>query len=366
MDYSVYDTADFVCDDSFVAWVKEGKDSAHWSAIFAEYPTQREAMEQAKAIILAAAQLPAFQLSATEEQALWEDIHMHMEQHDSTPVKIRRYSYWYWAAALLCITAGAAIWWLRPAQAPAAYSRLLEAASLEKNERMEEINEEEHPRTVSLPDGSSVVLQPGARISYPFPGCPERNCKREVYLSGAAYFEISRNTLQPFIVYANEMVINVLGTSFNVRAYEQDSLVEVHVKTGKISVSVQPLGDKVVANLSANQQAVLKRNTLAVAVLQTIPPVSTRKTEDVAVVNSFEFSDTPVDSVMAAIEHAYGVHISYDKALLAGCRLTASLTDEPLHEKIRLICKALEAGCIIEGDEITLTAKGCRPNVIEN
>lgn len=363
MDYSVYDTADFVCDDSFVAWVKEGKNEPHWKEVIARYPAQRDAMLQARTIILAAAQLPAFTLKEHEQQLMWENILETMAPAEPIVVKASRSNYWYWAAAFLCVVAGAAIWWMRPSSAPAVYSRLLQEAKLEGNRRIEEINEEEHPRTVSLPDGSSVILQPGARISYPV--CADRKCNREVYLSGAAFFEVSRNTMQPFIVYANEMVINVLGTSFNVRAYEQDSLVEVHVRTGKIAVSVKPLGNKVVANLSANQQAVLTRSTLAVAVLQTIPQANTRKIDE-ALVYSFEFSDTPVDSVMTTIENAYGVHINYDKALLADCRLTASLTDEPLIEKIRLICKALEAGCIIEGDEITLKAKGCRPNVIEN
>jgi ferric-dicitrate binding protein FerR (iron transport regulator) len=246
---------------------------------------------------------------------------------------------------------------MRPQEPVTVYSRLLQEAKLDDNKRVEEVNEDKKLRTVRLPDGSSVVLQPGARISYPV--CADRNCKREVYLSGAAFFEVSRNTLQPFIVYANEMVINVLGTSFHVKAYDQDSLVEVLVKTGKVALSVQPLGDKVVSNISANQQAVLQRNKLTVQVQLPEQHKIDPKSPD-AVTYSFVFNDTPVDSVMAAIENAYGVHISYDKQLLADCRLTASLTDEPLYEKIRLICKALEAGCIIEGNDIKLTAKGCR------
>ncbi|MBW8685726.1 FecR family protein [Chitinophaga rhizophila] len=363
MDYSLYDTADFICNDAFVAWVKEGKDSDYWEQVIARYPAQREAMQQARAIIMAAAQLPAFQLKEKDEQDLWNDIQLLMDPKEAKPVTVSRFKVWYWAAALLCVAAGAALWWMRTEKAPAAYVRLLEEAHLEGNKRIEEINTAARPKTVSMPDGSSIILQPGARISYP--ATLDRNSKREVYLSGEAFFEVSRNTLQPFVVYANEMVINVLGTSFHVKAYEADSLIEVHVKTGKIAVSAKPLGTNVLANLSANQQAVLKRNTLSVAVLRHLPKVSTQKTDDV-MSYSFEFDDAPVDSVMAAISQTYGVHIRYDKALLSGCRLTASLTDEPLYEKMRLICKALEAGCIIEGDEITLTAKGCHPNVIEN
>ena len=357
MDYSAYDTADFVCDDSFVAWVKEGRDGAHWEQVIKQYPDKQEQILQARAIILAAAQLPPFQLKAQDQQQMWDQIRSQMDTTEAAPVKKSRFIYWYWAAAAVCIMAGAALWWMRPEKETAVvYTRLLKEAKLDGNRRIEEVNEESTVRTVRLPDGSSVVLEPGARISYPV--CATNNCKREVYLSGAAFFEVSRNTLQPFIVYANEMVINVLGTSFHVKAYDKDSLVQVYVKTGKIALSVQPLGSKVISNVSANQQAILQRNTLAVSVqLPEQHHIELQAPE--AITYSFVFNDAPVDSVMSTIENAYGVHIAYDKVLLADCRLTASLTDEPLYEKIRLICRALEADCIIKGNDITLSAKGC-------
>jgi ferric-dicitrate binding protein FerR (iron transport regulator) len=326
--------------------------------MIAQYPGKHEAILQARIIILAAAQLPAFQLKEQDQQLMWNEIRTRMETKGTVPLKRKHFTYWYWSAAAVCMIIGVAIWWMRPQEPPTAYSRLLQDAALEGNKSVEEVNDGKGIRTVRLPDGSSVVLQPGARISYPV--CADRSCKREVYLSGAAFFEVSRNTLQPFIVYANEMVINVLGTSFHVKAYEQDSLVEVQVKTGKVALSVQPLGDKVISNVSANQQAVLQRKTLAMLVQ--LPEQHNKKVSETpeAITYSFDFNDAPVDSVMTTIENAYGVHISYDKALLSDCRLTASLTDEPLYEKIRLICKALEAGCIIEGNDIKLTAKGCR------
>lgn len=356
MDYSAYDTADFVCDDSFVAWVKEGKDAAHWEQIIAQYPAQQEVILQARTIIMAASQLPAFQMKAEEQQQLWHSISEQIEEGNAV-VKKSHSLRWYWVAASVCALIGAGLYFMLPRQEPTVYGRLLKEAKLEGNTRQEEVNDGDSPRTVSLPDGSSVVLQPDARISYAI--CNTHNCKREVFLSGAAFFEVSRSTLQPFVVYANEMVINVLGTSFHVRAYEADSVVELQVKTGKVAVSVQPLGNKVVANISANQHAVLKRNTLAV--LLQVPPMKTRVQDNPEMITySFDFNDATVDSVMTTIEKAYGVHIRYDKAVLAGCRLTASLTDEPLYEKLRLICKALEAGCIIDGDEITLTGKGCQ------
>ncbi|GAA3916322.1 DUF4974 domain-containing protein [Chitinophaga oryziterrae] len=348
MDYSVYDTADFVCNDSFVAWIQHGEQADFWKTVEEQYPEKRAAMSEARAIITAASSLPAFTLKDEVSAEIWNNIR-------KKPV-----TRWYRAAAAAAIFALATLWWLMPQQSHKkdfVYRQLLRKAKVEHP--VEVVNEGKKPMAVSLPDGSSVLLQPGARLSYP--ACFSHGCHRKVFLSGAAFFEIYRDAKQPFVVYANEMIIDVLGTSFAVKAYEEDSLVELLVKTGRVAVSVQSTDQQVI--LTANQQAILTRSTLLVDVtsLQEHKPLAaTLETY------SFVFTDAPVDSVMKTIEQAYGVHITYDKALLADCRLTASLYDEPLYEKIRLICKALEASCIIEGNDIKISAKGCHQNVIEN
>jgi len=360
MDYSVYDTADFICDDSFVAWVKHGEQADFWKTVEQQYPEKLEIMREARAIITAAGSLPAFTLNEEANAHIWNNI-----KDTVQPVRRQRFVRWYWAAAIAGIAAVMLIMPFKREKKDLVYKQLLN--EVRSDHPVEIVNSEASPLTVSLPDGSSVLLQPGARLSYP--ACFGRSCHRRVYLSGAAFFEIYHNAEKPFVVYANEMIIDVLGTSFGVKAYEQDSLVSLIVKSGKVAVSVQSFNQQVVPDkrqviISANQQATLQRNTLLVDV--TSLPVL-RKSQGVAVeTNLFVFTDAPVDSVMHTIEQAYGVHISYDQVLLADCRLTASLYDEPLYEKIRLICKALEASCIIEGNEIKISAKGCHKNVIEN
>jgi transmembrane sensor len=350
MDYSVYDTADFVCNDSFTSWVKYGKQADYWKTVEEQYPEKRAAMLQARAIIMAASSLPSATFSEGANVEIWNNIRETMKPVPS--VKVR----WYWAAATLI--ALASLLWLIPKQGhkkDIVYRQLLQKAKQEHP--VEVVNEGKKPMAVNLPDGSSVLLQPAARLSYP--ACFGGRCQRKVYLSGAAFFEIAKKAGEPFVVYANEMIIDVLGTSFGVKAYEEDSVVRLVVRTGSVAVSVQSSDKHVI--IKANQQAILTRSTLLVDV--TTLPVNKPQAPTIETY-SFVFRDTPVDSVMNDLEEVYGVHIVYDKALLANCRLTASLYDEPLYEKIRLICKALEASCIIEGNDIKISAKGC--NVIEN
>lgn len=87
---------------------------------------------------------------------------------------------------------------------------------------------------VTLPDGSNIFLNRNTRLSY------RKNFARHgrnVTLSGEAFFEIARDENNPFIVDAGNASIKVLGTSFNIISNNQDSAVEVFVKTGQVMVS---------------------------------------------------------------------------------------------------------------------------------
>jgi ferric-dicitrate binding protein FerR (iron transport regulator) len=87
---------------------------------------------------------------------------------------------------------------------------------------------------VTLPDGSNIFLNRNTRLSY------RENFgrrRRNVTLSGEAFFEITPDEKNPFTIDAGKASIKVLGTSFNVITSNYDSAVEVFVKTGKVMVS---------------------------------------------------------------------------------------------------------------------------------
>lgn len=87
-------------------------------------------------------------------------------------------------------------------------------------------------RLVRLPDGSRVWLNEGSKIEYPenFDGST-----RNVILIGEAFFEVEKDSLKPFIISSGLIKTTVLGTSFNVKAYE-GTVPLVEVRTGKVKV----------------------------------------------------------------------------------------------------------------------------------
>jgi transmembrane sensor len=87
---------------------------------------------------------------------------------------------------------------------------------------------------VTLPDGSNVILNRNTRLTYR--NNFDRN-GRNVTLTGEAFFEITPDKENPFIVDAGKARVKVVGTSFNVNTNNSDSAVEVFVKTGTVMVS---------------------------------------------------------------------------------------------------------------------------------
>ncbi|ACT95908.1 FecR family protein [Dyadobacter fermentans] len=216
---------------------------------------------------------------------------------------------------------------------------------------------------IALNDGSRISLEPRGRIRYPekFDGP-----RREVFLEGEAFFDIAKDPAHPFLVYANGLVTKVLGTSFRIKAYDGAREVTVEVKTGKVSVFAQSdpdlkekLDDTQLQGvvLTPNQKIVYARNE--VKMLKTLvekPEMVVPKAD----VPQFSFEDTPASEVFNTIAKAYGIDILYDEALLKDCPLTAMLDNQTLHDKLDIICKAVESSYQIVDGQVVIHSKGCR------
>ena len=106
-----------------------------------------------------------------------------------------------------------------------------------------------------LSDGSRVWLNSDTRLRYPVSFIGE---KREVYLEGEAYFEVSHSD-KPFEVHGGGQCVRVLGTSFNVMAYGDESKVQTTLVSGSVRV-VLDQSDKTVL-LTPGHQAEMDKNS---------------------------------------------------------------------------------------------------------
>lgn len=112
---------------------------------------------------------------------------------------------------------------------------------------------------IQLPDGSDVWLNAGSQLKY---NKDFEKGSREVYLSGEAFFDVVKNPKKPFVIHTSSMDVKVLGTQFNVKAYEDDLTTETSLIKGSVSVYLNAAPEKEY-RLVPNQKLIL--NNLAMA-----------------------------------------------------------------------------------------------------
>jgi transmembrane sensor len=183
---------------------------------------------------------------------------------------------------------------------------------------------------LTLPDGTKVWLNAVSSITYPtaFTGK-----ERRVIISGEAYFEVVKNQQLPFVVQQADMTVQVLGTSFDVNGYGDDSAVRTTLVEGKVSVArtgVVTMGRTgagvgktgAASVLEPGQQAVAGKagavagNGGAVAG-KAGNSISINNDPDVEAVlawknGSFAFKDADIESIMRQVERWYDVKIVYE------------------------------------------------------
>jgi hypothetical protein len=212
---------------------------------------------------------------------------------------------------------------------------------------------------VVLEDGTQIELKPQSSIEYPeiF-----SKSERRVTMIGEAFFDVTKDKARPFIIAAANVTIKVLGTSFNVSAYEGAKEISVAVRTGKVSVFANTEGAetlraiKQAVILTPNQEVVY--NTTDDQFLKKLvakPQIIVEK----PTLFETQYDGVPVVNILAALEQNYGIDILFDETTLSSCLLTTSLAEEGLYERIEIICKAIGAQYEIQDSQIVITSDGC-------
>lgn len=151
---------------------------------------------------------------------------------------------------------------------------------------------------VILPDGSKVWLNAASSLKFP---AVFRGNIREVELKGEAYFEVAKNEAMPFKVRSKHADIEVLGTHFNVRAYND----ELSMKTTLVEGSVKVRTPNTINRLKPGEQAVLENNKVHI-----IDNIDVQ--EQIAWKNGlFQFKDASLEDVMKQAALWYDLKVSY-------------------------------------------------------
>jgi len=186
---------------------------------------------------------------------------------------------------------------------------------------------EEKGKAVELPDGSSVYLNTGARLSY---SKQYGRKNRQVQLSGEAFFDVKPDKSSPFQISAGNAVIRVLGTSFNVNSGNKDNQVEVYVATGIVELS---------ENGNQNNRALIKPGNIGLIENSKINLSIAENANSIAwKTGAMTFTDAPLTEVIALLNNVYNVNIALKGDGIDTIRINGSYQYDPLGRILDVIC----------------------------
>lgn len=182
---------------------------------------------------------------------------------------------------------------------------------------------------IKLPDGSVVTLNAGSTLDYPinFTGST-----REVFLRGEAYFDVHHDASRTFVVHAGKIQTAVLGTAFNIKAYESEEDITVTVTRGKVKVSND---NSVLGIITPDQQIVFHKDTQFASQQSVDSKLSVVWAE-----RDILFDDITIEEAVQQLEERFQVTINLTSDRIKNCRFTATFVrGEDLKQILTVICE---------------------------
>ena len=222
---------------------------------------------------------------------------------------------------------------------------------------------------LTLPDGTKVWLNAGSRLTY------DKNygsVRREINLTGEAFFDVANNPQQPFIIHTPRMDVRVLGTSFNVKSYAADKTTEATLVRGSIAVSIKNRPDETII-LKPNQKLIVTSDLTTLlrhqpgqsravpdstAQISIRPPSYEQNTgamiETSWVNNKFIFKDEDFGSLSKDLERWYGISIRLTDPAQADWRFTGNFEKENIQQALDALKLTANFNYIIQGNQIQI------------
>ena len=199
-------------------------------------------------------------------------------------------------------------------------------ADLRKPETFEMVAERGQKSSLTLPDGSKVWLNSASKLTY----TSDYNSKdRNIILDGEAFFDVARNENLPFIVHANGMAVQALGTKFNVKAYSDETEVTAILVEGSVKASAAGVDLLLLPYFVASYD----RSTDEMVSTY----VSDREHAVPWIKNEILFSNDSLKDIASVLERMYNVTVVFENEKIADYTYTGLIRYNSLQQILELI-----------------------------
>ncbi|WP_165760462.1 FecR family protein [Niastella populi] len=322
-------------DEDFLLWIKQPDASgdAFWNGLALAHPHQTGNISDASKLA-AALNMQKDVVAESEKTRIWQSVLAKAALPAGNVVAMRRSVWWMAAAAIILIIGGFV-----------AYRFLqtdLESIKTAWGEK----------RSVTLPDGSLVVLNANSQIA--FDPHPQKNAPREVWMHGEAFFEVVHKNrtgtpvqeAERFIVHLPNMNVEVLGTTFTINTRREQE--QVVLQTGSVKVQVTPKhetvylkpGESISYNSDKKQLSKTTANATDAALWKE---------------NQLKFDNTPLNEIIKLVEDNYGYKVEVTDSSLLTRTIGGTLSSENEQILFKALENMLEVKITITGKTLTIS-----------
>jgi transmembrane sensor len=359
-----YRMEDFLLDESFQRYSLQNtpEDIDYWNQWIRDNPREvnvfNDAVETLKFMVLRKNQPTHRYLSDQVFEKLQKQIHSGKNMEPNP--KMRRSYYWY--AASVILLAGL-FFILKPAKliSPQLAAKYLEII-VPTGQRSQLV----------LADGTKVWLNAGTTFKYPEDFLKN---KREVFVEGEAFFNVTHNKDLPFIVHLKEnLSIKVLGTEFNVKSYATDKFIETTLVKGAIKLLKEDKDNHVVAeiNIKPNEKATYQKDNLQLVVTKLDVPVTEKSVtaskitkenksmNDLDIITAWKddalvFHDETFEDIAVKMERWFGMKIVITDEGLKQERFTGKFVNkETIYQILDIFNRSEPIRYLTKNKEITI------------
>lgn len=281
-------------------------------------------------------------------------LHKKIEQAEQGPVhiaKYRRIKFWSAAASLLLVVGTAAFFLVNTV-----HNKPLVSNNIITTKKGSKTN-------LVLPDGTKVWVNADTKLVY---DKEFGNTVREVILTGEAYFDVTKDKTRPFIVHTAAMDVKVLGTAFNVRAYDNEANTETTLIRGSVEVSLKnEKSNRII--LSPNEKIVVQNSLPSESGKSSALPlpkpqmlkISTSKPDTLSVEtqwtrNRLVFEQEKIENIIPVLERWYNVTIIQHKVLDPNRLYNGTFENDTLEDVLEALKAVGGFSYTIEKNTITI------------
>lgn len=208
----------------------------------------------------------------------------------------------------------------------------------------------DNTQTITLPDGSVITMNRFTTVSV---DGDYGNHERTVTVEGEAFFDVMPDGRVPFVVLAEDLTVQVVGTSFNVMAYDSSETVEVVVETGIVMLQPKNAPSQKL-ELLPGQRGVMSKADQGMS-------IAVNKDANFLAWNTHHlvFVDADLVSVVRTLEKVYNVKVSLPGEIPPACTVTVTFDKQTLESVMRVLESTWNLEYTINDNQILIREIGC-------